>query len=125
MAKYIHPDVHDKGLQEIVDNCDKQVALTAFTSTYATANGANKLAEVAVAPGDFTLANGDVSGRKVTVAQKTGGTITAEGNPTNIAWLDTVNSRVLMVTEETTTQTLYVGNPVTFPSVSYESRDPA
>lgn len=120
MTKFIHDDVLDNGLQYIKDNCDKLVALEGYASTYADANNqkgtatGKNLAEVAMAPTDFTLANGDVSGRKVTSAVKNGISILQDGSADHIGWLDTANSKILAITENTETDVLVTGNDVNF-----------
>jgi hypothetical protein len=42
----------------------------------------------------------------------------------HIAFLDTVNSKVLWVTDETSNQVITSGNPVDFPVVTYTSQQP-
>lgn len=120
MTKFLHDDVLDNGLQYIKDNCDKIVALEGYAATYADANdqkGTNtgkNLAEVATTSPDFTLANGDVSGRKVTSAVKNGVSILQDGNADHIGWLDTVNSQILAITDNSETDALVTGNDVNF-----------
>ena len=72
MAKWVHDDVLDASLSLIRNNCDKRVACSAQPTTFAEANATYALADVAVTSADFTLANGDASGRKNTIAAKTG-----------------------------------------------------
>lgn len=130
MAKWINSAVHDNGLQLVIDRATagtvRVVALLAYTSgdSYATVTGAgNILADATLAGGDFTLAAGDVSGRKITSGSKST-TVDVEGDPTHLAWIDDTNSAVLFVTDESTSQTIYVGNAVTLPAMTFESRDP-
>lgn len=122
MAQYIHPDVHDNGLVEIQTNAERCVVVSATTSSYANV-AANTLADVALAGGDFTIANGDVSGRKITCQAKST-TVSAEGDPVEILWVDDTNNRILMRTDETTSQTIYAGNPLNIPAIKYESQNP-
>lgn len=124
MAAYCHPDVHDALLNVIKNTCDKMVLCSQAPTTYAEANATYALADVPMTSTDFTLANGNVSGRKLTVAAKNGVAVDVQGNPTTIALLDTVNSKLLYYTDETTAQTIYVGNPVDIPSWAIENRDP-
>lgn len=56
------------------------------------------LGSIAVDGTDFTLADGDVSGRKVTIAAQTGIAITLSGTANHVAVIDTVNKRLLHVT---------------------------
>lgn len=83
------------------------------------------LASVAVTPGDgggdFTIANGDTSGRKVTVAQQTGISISSSGTGNHIV-LDDGASLVFVTT--CTAQALTSGGTVTVPAWDVEIADP-
>ena len=127
MAKYAHPDVLDNGPAYIKANCNKAALISsyAFGDSYATVNG-RILAEAPMANADFTLgSNGNdrtlttAAGKQDTSANASGGSAT-----NHIAFLDTANSKVLWVTEETSGQAVTVGNPVTFPSLVYASKQP-
>lgn len=127
MAKWVHSDVLDNGIAYIKANCDKVVAVISYTSgdTYATVTGAaNIVAEAAMANGDFTLASSGNNRTLTTASGKQDTSANNEGNPTHFAFVDTVNSKVLWVTDETSAQTVYAGNPVTFPSLVYTSNQP-
>jgi len=122
MAKWVHPDEMDNGLSAIKTNANAQWLLKAYAAadSYATCSG-NMIAEVAMASGDYTLADGASSSRTLTTASgKTDSAANANSGATpnlHIAFVDTVNSKVLWVTDETTDQVITAGNPVTFPSV--------
>jgi hypothetical protein len=124
MTKFLHDDVLDAPGNYVKTNCNKMVACSAYPTTYTEANATYALADVTMASGDFTLANGDVSGRKVTVAEKTGVNVDASGTYTHLAHLDTVNSKVLAVTDGTS-QPLVAANTITIPAHDIEVRDPA
>lgn len=117
---YAHPDVYDNGLNTVKNNathyhiCSAQPTNRAAVLSYS-------LASVAVSSADFTIANGDVSGRKITVAQKSG-TVAASGTATHIAVIDA--TRLLLETT-VTPQVLTAGNPVTFPTCDWEIRQMA
>jgi hypothetical protein len=82
------------------------------------------LASVAITPDtDFTKANGDVSGRKVTVAAKSGVSVTATGTADHIALTTTSGSVVRYVTT-CTSQGLTSGNTVNIPAWDIEIADP-
>lgn len=129
MAKWVHSDVLDNGLNYIKTNCNKMALISSYTAgdSYATVNAAI-LAEAAMASGDFTLSAGTASSRVLTVAsgkQDSAANASGGGASMHIAFLDTVNSKVLWVTEETSDQTITSGNPVTFPSgLTYTSSQP-
>jgi uncharacterized membrane protein len=65
------------------------------------------LASVTMASGDFTKAAGDTSGRKVTMAAKSGISVTASGTATHVALCD--GTQVLHVTT-VTSQAVTSGN---------------
>lgn len=96
MTKFIHDDVMDAALNEIATAnlqtlcSDPPTTRTEAVTTYA-------LADVAMAGGDFANANGDTSGRKVTVAAKTGVTVDTTGMATHRALVD--GTVLLLVTE--------------------------
>ncbi len=121
MSKYAHADVLDNGPKYIKDNCNKVILINAYSSVYATVNGANKVAEAALVTGDFAIAGADGATRTLTatLTGKSGGNALLTVNPgTNmhIAFVDTVNSKVLYVIEESTDQVVTSGNGVTFNS---------
>ena len=125
MAKFAHSDVLDNGPAYIKANCNKVAVISAYTfgATYATVNAAI-LAEAAMASTDFTLSTSgndrvltSAAGKQDTAANASGGSAT-----NHLVFLDTVNSKVLWVTEETTGQAITVGNPVTFPSLTYTAK---
>jgi hypothetical protein len=125
MAKYANDDVMDAALDEvatanILTVCSAQpTTRTEAVTTYA-------LADIAVTPGDgngdFTIANGDTSGRKVTVAAQADVDIDASGTATHIALCD--GTRLIYVTT-CTSQALTSGNTVTVPAWDIEIADPS
>ena len=123
MPAYLHPDIHDRGLTELRDTADRVVAVTGTPIDYA-AVAAVTLAEAAVAPADFTIGPGDVSGRKITGASKSAFAI-AGGTVASLCLVDDdQGGRLLLRLDETTTGTVAIGAPVAFGEISYESRDP-
>jgi hypothetical protein len=124
MAKSVHDDVLDAALGYIRTNCDKMTACSAQPGSYAEGNASLALADVAMTTGDFDIADGDTSGRKVTVGQKTGATVDGTGTATHVALLDTANARLLYVTT-CANQVLTAGNSMTFQAWDIEIADPA
>ncbi len=125
MAKWVHSDVLDQGPNFIKTNCNKMAVISAYTAndSYATVNAAI-LAEATMASGDFLL---EPSGSNRTLTTATGKSDTsanATGAASHIAFVDTVNSKVLWVTAETSGQTITAGNPVNFPSLVYTVNQP-
>lgn len=107
MAKYANPDVIDGALNVIKNNATRMTLCTTQPTTFAEANATYSLAQVTMVSGDFTLANGDTSGRKVTVAAKSGVSVATSGTVTHAALLDVTNSKLLFVT--TTPSTAVAG----------------
>lgn len=84
------------------------------------------LADGTLTPGDgndFTIADGDVSGRKVTVAQQADLDIDASGEADHVVLADGVNSELIYVTT-CDAQQLTSGGTVTVPSWDVEIEDP-
>ena len=126
MAKYVHADVLDGGLNAIKNGAIRMLLLKtyAFADSYATVTG-NAVCTVTMASGDYSIAGADGAARVLTVAAKSG---TASGSTTgtpdlHIAFTDNV-SKVLLVTDETTDQAIASGNTVNFPSLTYTSNQP-
>ena len=124
MAKSVHDDVLDGALNIIKNNCTRMTACNAQPTTFTEANATFALANVTMAAGDFTVANGDTSGRKVTVAAKTGVSVSTSGTYNHVALLDVTNSKLLYVTTGTS-QALTSGNTINFPAWDIEIADPA
>lgn len=123
MAAYLHPDIHDKGLIELRDTGDRVVAASGAPADYASVAAAT-LAEAAVAPADFTLGAGAVSGRRIACASKTAFAL-ADGTIASLCLVDDdQGGRLLLRVDDTTTGAVTLGAPVAMGEISYESRDP-
>ncbi len=114
---YAHPDVYDNGLLMVKNNATHYHICSGQPTHHAEVLSLS-LASVAVGSGDFKIANGDVSGRKITVAQKAG-TVASSGQATHAAIIDA--TRLLLETT-VTPQQLTAGNPITFPTCDWEIR---
>jgi anthranilate phosphoribosyltransferase len=125
MAKWAHADVLDNGPAYIKANCNKLAVISAYTSgdSYATVNAAI-LAEATMANADFTLASSGNNRTLTTASGKQDTAANAGGTASHLAFVDTVASKVLWVTDETSGQVIFIGNPVTFPSLVYTSNQP-
>lgn len=125
MAKWANDNFMDAALDyaatgNIMTVCTAQPTnRTEAVTTYA-------LADIALTPGDgngdFTIANGDTSGRKLTVAQQADVPIDASGTATHVAICDGTN---LLYVTTCTSQSLTSGNTVTFPAWDIEVADPS
>jgi hypothetical protein len=69
MAKMISDAVMDVSLNDIKSNADKMHICSGQPDDYADV-AAHSLASVALDSSDFTISDGDISGRKIRVAQK-------------------------------------------------------
>ena len=124
MAKFANDDVLDGLLNVVVDNSSKLVVCSSQPTNYTEATTTYALAEVSVDSGDFTIANGDSSGRKVTIAQQDDLSIDVSGTAEHIALVDDTNSELLFVTT-CTSQALTSANTVTVPAWKIEVSDPS
>jgi len=118
MAKKMDDPFIDGGLLAI-DNCTLLSICSAEPANKAGV-AALTLASVAVTGADFTIANGDTSGRKVTVAQQTDMTISTSGTGNHVVIDDGTN--ILVTT--CTPQVLTSGGTVTAPAWDHEIADP-
>lgn len=126
MADYLISDtVFDVSLQYLKDNVTKIVMCSQEPTNYTEANATYALAPVTVTGTDFTIANGATDGRKVTVAQKTGQTVTANGTITHAAWLDVSNTALLAVTKLSTNRAVTTADTITMPAHFVALRDAA
>lgn len=131
MAKWINDSALDAALTYICGatggNARALVACSAQPTTYVQAFTTYALADVAMTAGDgqgdFTIANGDSSGRKLTTLQQSNVTVDASGTATHVAIVDTVGSVLLAVTT-CTSFALTIGSTVTFPAFDFEIGDP-
>ncbi len=117
MPKFASTDVLDGSLN-IVRGATRMVAVSGQPASYAAAD-AGRLAEASLASEDFTLAAGDISGRKVTVAARAGLPVIAAGTADHVALLDAATSRLLYVTT-CPAQALVAGGTVSIASWSIE-----
>lgn len=121
MAKWANDSLMDAALNYIKNNVVTMTACSAQPTTRAEAITTYALADVAVGASDVTLANGDTSGRKATIAAKSGVTVDSTGTATHIALVDGTN---LLYVTTCTSQALTSGNTVNFPAWDIEIGDP-
>lgn len=124
MAKSVHNDVLDGALNVIKNNCTRQTLCNAEPTTYTQGNATFALADVTMASGDFTIADGASSGRKATVAAKAGVAVDTTGTGNHLALLDVTNSKLLYVTT-CTAQGVSSGGTADIGSWVIEIADPA
>jgi hypothetical protein len=116
------PDTTIDASLDLVADSDIQVACTGQPANFA-GIAAVALATAAMAGADFTKADGNTSGRKLTMAAKNGVTVDTSGTATHIALADTGTNTLRYVTT-CTSQALVAGNTVNFPTWKIEIADP-
>ena len=126
MAKWASDSVMDAALG-YVDDCTLLTVCSAQPTTYAEASSTYKLADIAMTAGagngDYTLANGDASGRKLTVLQQANIDIDTSGTANHVALCISGTSTLVYVTT-CTSQALTAGGTVTVPAWDIEIADP-
>lgn len=123
MGKSVHDDVLDGALNIIKNNCTRMTVCSSQPTTYTEAITTFELADIVMASGDFTNANGDTNGRKTTVGAKSAFAVDSSGTATHVALVDVTNSKLLYVTT-CTSQALTAGNTVSTPAWDIEIADP-
>lgn len=104
----------------------KLVVCSAQPTTYTEANATYALADVVIDSGDFTKANGDTSGRKITIGAQNGVLIDTSGTATHIALISTGDTTLRYVTTCTSQALTANGsNTVNVPAWKIEIQDPA
>jgi len=126
MAKFVHSDVLDGGLNAIKNGATHMLLIKAYAAgdSYATVVG-NALADVTMVSGDYTLSS---SGNNRVLTTAAGKSATASANSgaapnLHIAFTDG-SAKVLWVTDETSDQVITSGNTVNFPQLTYTSNQP-
>ena len=103
MPRFAHQDVLQQGPKYIKDNCNKMALISDYTfgDSYAVVNG-NIIAESAMADTDFTFSTVSNNERLTPATDKSDATplgYTSGSGDLHLAFVDTVNSKVLYVTE--------------------------
>lgn len=119
MAKLIVDAVLDAALDKVATGTILTVCSTQPTNR-TEAVTTYKLADVVIDAADFTKGNGDVSGRKVTVAEQADVPVDTSGTAQHIAICDGTN---LLLVTTCTSQAITEGGAVTIPAFDYELTD--
>ena len=124
MAKSVNNLVLDAALDYIQDNGNRLCVCSTEPTTYTEAITTYKLAIGTIGSSDYTdPADGDSSGRKLTVGSKANITVDATGTAAHVAIANATGSTLLYVTT-CTAQALTSGNTVTVPAWDIEIADP-
>ena len=126
MAKWANADVLDGGLNAVKNVALRMILIKAYSpgDSYATVVG-NAVCTIVMASGDFTLSGTAGSPRVCTVAAKSGTAAANSGGvpDLHVALTDNV-SKVLLVDDEITDQSVLIGNTVNFPAWTYTIPQP-
>ena len=122
MGAFAADSVLDAALDEI--ETATQIVLTVDEPANGAGALSNAVAEGTLTGGDYTKAAGDVSGRKVTIAQQDDLNIDSSGTPDHVALLD-ASDNLIYVTTVSNPQALTEGGTVTLGSFQVEFRQPA
>lgn len=95
MAKYENPVIIDAALGYLQNNANKITIATAQPTTYAQAATTYALGTLGVASGNFTLADGDSTGRKITYGPGTV-VVGTSGTVNHIAFVATGGAGTLL-----------------------------
>lgn len=123
MSKFVADTVIDQALDYIKQNSDKLVLCDSQPSNYSDAttdkgSGGDALGETSVGTGDFTLADGDTDGRKVTVSSQSDVSVDVSGTADHYAIVDDNNSTLLLVSTISNSQSVTSGN--TFDTAAFD-----
>lgn len=114
MAKAAPDSFYDDGSLAQVALADEMYVCSAEPSNYADISNVDLVGPISLTPGagngDFTLAAGDVSGRKVTVAAQSGASVTASGTATHVVLATGGGTDVLRYVTTCTSQSVTSGN---------------
>lgn len=124
------PDIVMDAALAVIATATKLVICSAQPTTYTEANATYALADVVLTAGDgggdYVIANGDTSGRKVTVGAQTGVLIDTSGTATHVALIRTADSTLVYVTTCTSQALTANGsNTVNTPTWDVEIADPS
>ena len=119
MAKLMTDAMIDGGLTAM-STCTRISVLSAEPASITDITTTYMLATTSLTGGDFTIADGDVSGRKDTVAQKAAISITNSGTATHVA----IDDGTDYIVTTCTSQALTAGGTVTIPTWKREIADP-
>jgi len=116
--------VYDSGLSVLDTEANRVDICSAEPTTYTAATSTNTLGNTT----SITIsapADGDTSGRKVTLSAISGASVTATGTATHFAITDTSNSRLLATGSLSASQAVTSGNTFSLTAVDIEIPDPA
>jgi hypothetical protein len=128
MAKFCSSIILDAAATVIRDRGAKIAVCTSVAITTVDLVQANMLAETTLTTGagstSYTIADGDVSGRKITISAQASIAVATTGIAQQICIYTTIGTTALLYKTDATTQALAsTANKVTIPSWKIEFRD--
>ena len=122
MATYLHPDIFDNGLTELSSGtgmsivvCDGAPTTRDEASNLLSGDGFRVSDEITLDAEDVTLES-ITDGRQAAIAEQTGN-VEEDSTDSPELWVAIYDdSRLLVVTDETSDQSLTAGNPLTIPA---------
>lgn len=127
MAKSVNPNMLDAALDYLADNGTRMDICATEPTTYTEATSTNSLGNTTLVAGDgngdYTVAAGDVSGRKVTISAQTGISVTSSGTADHVAITDGT-SELIYVTTLSSGQSVTSGNTADVEAWDVEIEDP-
>lgn len=125
MSKYV-PDSTLNAFLNVIANAGVKISLcstqpTNYTEANATYSLGSKTLTAGSGNGSYLIADGDVSGRKLTILQQTGISVTATGSAQHVAITD--GASVLYAVTTLTAQTVTSGNTATINTFDIEIAD--
>lgn len=128
MSKFAPDAYYDNGSLAEAALADEMYVCSAQPTNYADIANVDLAGPIALTPGagngDFTLADGDVSGRKVTVAAQNGASIGTSGTGNHIVLATGGATDLIRYITTCTAQALTSGNTVNVPAWDIEINDP-
>lgn len=126
MARYVHADVLDYGLNHLKTNAVRMLLLKfyALGDDYPTVT-ANAVCSVAMTGADYAISGAAGAPRVLATNEKSAIASAGSGSSPDlhVAFTDNVG-KVLMVTDEITNAVIEAGKTVIFPSMTYTSNQP-
>lgn len=120
MAKAISDNVFDAAMEFIANNC---VRLQIHAATATPTDNTAMVAFIAVTSSQLSKANGDTSGRKLTMAAVSSIAVNSTGVASHVVLASSGGANLHVITT-CTSQSLTQGNSVATPAFDFEITDP-
>lgn len=128
MAKHA-PDATIDGMHDQIALADELYVCSAQPTSYADIANVDLVGPVALTPGDgngdFTIADGDTSGRKITVAVQSGASVIASGTATHVVLATGGATDLIRYITTCASQAVTSGNSANVGAWDVEVLDPA